>query len=178
MITLPNTNSIETIIRAALIAQSGLNGKFVRNSLSLHGEALEKVLSEQIYTSIDGSDSLMLFELQSRQNDADMSETEDDESISYYKSFKIYVIIYGDNSTNLANTLSARFRTERVRRQLQSEGLYLETISDSQKINEYKNETMWIRNDIEIDISCHLSIQPTTNDDTLDTLNDITIDHI
>lgn len=178
MITLQNTNSIETIIRAALIAQSGLNGKFIRNSLSLHGEALEKVLSEQIYTSIDGLDSLMLFELQSRQNDADMSETESDGSISYYKSFTIYVIIYGDSSTDIANVLTARFRTESVRTQLQYDGIYLEKISDPQKINEYKNETMWIRNDIEIDISCQIKIKQVSEEEHFKRLNNINVDCI
>ena len=174
MIAFENINDIEKIIRAKLIQQSQIDGKFVRNSLSLHGEALDKVLNEQIYTSIDKNDVLILFELRSRNNDNDMSETNNDR-IEYYKSFEIYVIIYGDNSTNIANNIVARFRTELVRTDLQTKSIYLETISDPTKLNEYKNETMWLRNDISIDIRCKLSINAIVEDYEFDTLNKIEI---
>lgn len=173
MKTLQNVDAIEKVMRAQLIAQSEVNQKFVRNSLSIHGEALEKLLEEQIYSSISTNDAMILFEFRDRLTDSDGSETNEDGSISYYKSYKLYVIIYGDNSTNIANNIVARFRTEAVRLALRDEGIYLEQISEASKINEYKNETMWLRNDIEIDISCQLSISQITNENYFDKLNSL-----
>ena len=175
MITLSDINDLEKVIRAQLIAQSELNPKFVRNSLSLHGEALEKFLNGQIYSSIDNKDVLMLFELRSRDNESDMSEDEDG-NISYYKSFEIYVMVYGDNGTNVVNNVVARFRTQNVRLGLRDCGVYLETVSNPVRINEYKNETMWIRNDFTIAITCHLAISKLSSDDPFAKINDVTVE--
>lgn len=172
---LQSINDIEKIIRKYLISQSQVQSNFVRNSLSIYGEALEKVLSEQIYNSINANDVMILFELKERQNTSDVSETNDSNVIDYYKSYKIHVIIYGDNSTNIANNIVARFRTIYIRDILREEGVYLEQISDASKINEYINETMWLRNDVDIDISCHLQIAQIEQDYIADTLNDVLI---
>lgn len=175
MITLSNIDDLEKVIRTQLIAQSELNPKFVRNSLSLHGEALEKVLNDQIYASIDNKDALMLFELRTRDNESDMSEDENG-NISYYKSFEIYVMIYGDGSTDIANKTIARFRTQQVRLGLRECGVYLESVTNAQRLNEYKNETMWIRNDFAIEITCQLTVNKLVDDDPFTTLNDVTVE--
>lgn len=177
MKTLSNINDIEKIVRKYLISQSQLESKFVRNSLSLHGEELEKLIFEQVFTSIDVSDCMILFELKSRDNSLDFSETEKDGSLSYYKSYTIYTIIYGDNSTNIANKLVTRFRTEKIRQSLQNDGVYLEKVSEPSKLNEYKNETMWIRNDIEIDIRCHIKIDQVEIDESYENIGDLSIEN-
>ena len=174
MKTLQNIDDIEKIVRQQLILQSEVDAKFVRNSLSLHGEVLEKMLMEQVYSPISTTDVVVLFELRSRTNDSDGSETNENVT-SYYKSFKVYVIIYGGNSTNIANNIVARFRTSAVRQVLYDNGIYLEAVTEPERINEYKNETMWIRNDIQIDISCQLDIKQISADYTFDSLSNVTI---
>lgn len=190
MIAINNIDDIEKNIRNILIEQSDLSPEFIRNSLSVYGEDLDKLLEEQIYNSIHyenclppeaittQNDSLILFELQSRDNDSDMSEEKDEDSISYYRSFKIYVIIYGKNGTNLANNLISRFRSQVIRDKLHDEGIYLESVSNANRINEFKNEEMWIRNDFEINISCHLNIETIIKSDESYNFNNLIFNKI
>lgn len=179
MIAFQNVKELEKILRENLIIQSELKPERVRNSLSIYGTQLDKLLSEEIYGSIEQSDCLLLFELNSRESTSDVSMTEtednDDNSITYYKAFRLRVILYGDDSSDIALKLVARFRTEEVRSHLYEQGVYLEKISDPFKLNEFKNETMWIRNDIEIDIGCKFKIQPINLDSNFIDITELNI---
>ena len=201
MIALTTVDDIEKIVRAKLIEQSELNPKQVRNALSLHGEALEKWLDEQTFASIglhvkgydfqtwdeslwdelsdkwSNSGTMMLFELQTRDNTGDMSEDEGD-VISYYRSYRVYVTIYGTYGNDISNITVARLRTQAVRLSLRNSGIYLERVSNPVKLNEYKNETMWTRNDFEIDISCKMNVAPISYETPFEKLNDIFVKEV
>ena len=173
MINISSIKNIEKILRNELIKQLGLDGKYVLNSLSTHGEDLDKLLEKSIYDSYETSDSVCLFELRSRNDGTNVNYVEENDLITYYKSFDLYVIIYGDDSTDLATKLSARMNSEKVINDLQTKGIYVEKTSDPERINEFKNDVMWIRNDISINISCKLSVSQVTIDHDLElnTLN-------
>lgn len=161
---LTSVDELNKILRQVIIQQSNLSDEQVLNSLSIHGEDLDKLFEEQEYISIDRSDALILFELQSRRSSADISMTNDDGSITLYRSFTFRVMIYGNDSSNIANVLIARLRTEDVRVQLLDSNIYVEKVSEPDVLNEYKNQTMWIRNDIAIDISCEFNISQFMSD--------------
>lgn len=171
MIALSNVNELNKILRNQLIKQSRLNSEQVLNALSIHGEDLDKLLEEQAYISIDRSDLLILFELQSRRNDSDVSMTNEDDSVTMYRSFNFRVIIYGNDSSSLANVLVSRFRTEAVRNELHYNGVYLERVNEPDILNEYKNNTMWLRNDIVLEISCKFNISQIDVENTFETLS-------
>lgn len=158
MTILRDVSELNKIFRKHIIAQSRLDGEQVLNALSIHGEDLDKLFEEQVYISIERQNLLVLFELQSRPNEADVSMTNDDESIILYRSFVFRIIIYGNDSSMLANELVARFRTEKVRNAFRDDGVHIERINDPEIVNEYKNRTMWLRNDISIDIACEFNI--------------------
>ena len=89
--SIPNTKEIDKIIRNELITQSELDGKFVRNALSEYGTDLDKNRLDSVFESIESTDCCILFETQSG-NNYDVSLSEEDDAVTYYKSFKIKII--------------------------------------------------------------------------------------
>jgi hypothetical protein len=168
MTTLSNIKDIEKIVRKHLISESEMPANMIRNALTTYGAALDKWLEEQQYNTVCECDSIMLFELRTRDNLADKSMTENDDSITFFKSYEVYVIIYGASSAMIANNVISRFRTQRVRQALYQEGVYLEGVTNDTSINEFKNDVMWHRHDFSINISCKLCIKQTTVDNAFD----------
>jgi len=158
MITLTDVNELNKIVRKYLISQAELSPERVRNALSTYGSTLDKLLQRQEYDGVCTCEELMLFELRTRENDADVSMTENDDTVTFDKSYTIYVIIYGDDSAMVMNKLISRLRTQAVRQALYAEGVYLERVLNDTSINEFKNDVLWHRHDTEIHISCQMSI--------------------
>lgn len=164
-----NVNELNKELRTILMTQSGVDGQFVRNALSTFGETLDKLLFKQTYDTICPCDVLILFELRSRENETDVSMTERDDTVTYYKSYELYVIIYGDKAADVANMLIARMRTEAVRLRLLDLGIYLESVSNDTSLNEFKNNVMFNRHDIRFNISCRFSIAQVSSDYSMET---------
>lgn len=159
-----NVESINKIIRSELIQQTGLSGDYVRSSLSEYGADLDKEVLDDIFESVDKTDAIIFFELKTRANDSDVSMTEENDSITLYKSFRVHLVIYGNSAYTIAAQICGRFRTEYVRRDLQENGVYIEEVSDFESLYEFKAMTMWPRCDIDIDISCRIDITQVTDD--------------
>ena len=164
MKVIQSTDILEEILRSVLIEQSGLNEEQVLNSLSIHGEDLDKLFEEQVYVSIDRTDAILLFELTSRESTSDITDEDDSiDTLETYRSFSLKCILYGNSSQDIATKLVSRLRSVSVVDNLQSSGIYLEAISKIDSINEYKNKTMWQRSDFVIDISCQFEIEKVSN---------------
>ena len=159
-----NVNELNKELRTVLMTQAELDGQYVRNALSTFGETLDKLLFKQTYDSISPCDQLMLFELRSRQNKADVSMTEADDSVTFYKSYELYVIVYGENAADVMNKLIARLRTQAVRLQLIELGIFLEEVGNDNSLNEFKNNVMFHRHDCSVNISCRFSIEQVNSD--------------
>lgn len=153
-----NVNNVEAFIRATLIQQSGLAQQYVRNALSMYGSYMSDSYDGIDWNAITPEQSLIFFELSNRDSDSDMSETRADGSIRICTSYQVHVIIYGDNSKNLANILIARLRTSTVRDLFIANEIYLESVSNSTSLNDYKNGALWQRNDFDINIGCEIKI--------------------
>lgn len=164
MIAITDINELNKICRKYLISQSSVGGEFVRNALSTYGETLDKLLYKTTYDGISPCETLILFELKARQSDSNKSMTEADDNVTIYKSYTLYVIIYGSNSATIANTLIARLRTAAIRSALYDEGVYIESVSDDESVNEFKNNVMWHRHDIKLNISCMMSVEQVSPD--------------
>lgn len=177
MISISNVKELNKIIKNQLITQSELNQKRVLNSISNYGETLDKMLEKYVFSSIEKTDVVLLFELTGRQNDSNISFTNENSNLIYYSSYKLYIILYGDSSPDVANKIVSRFRTQKVRNDLYDNGVYLEYIDNPNTINEFKNGSLWIRTDIEIGISCEFSITQTSDDSNFSVINKITIDN-
>lgn len=172
-----NVEQIKKIIRQTLIFQSQLPEKFVRSSHSLYGTDLDKNVDYDIFNTISSSDLLVLFELMTADATSNMTERDrkDENFINYYQSFKIHIILYGDESLTFAHILKARLLTEEVREELQIQGIYLSNISNIEKIDEFKNGVVWMRNDFDIYVSCQFNFTPVMTNADIEKLNTITI---
>lgn len=163
---LQSVEDIDRIIRKQLIEQSELDGEFVRNASSEYGIDLDKPESDSIFVSIAPTDLVLLFEVEAQDSDDDVSETNDNDEIDYYKSYRVRCIIYGDEACTLANKLCGRFRTEYVRQSLRSDGIYFRSAGNIVTVHEFKNNVKWLRTDFELNIACKMAI-PLITDNTI-----------
>ena len=177
MMILSSTNELNKILRQVLITQSELDEERVLNALSLYGTELDKYLSDSIYESVDQNDTTLLFSLEARNSTSDVSIVNENEvdNITYYKAFKLSLIIYGDNSNDTGIKLAARFRSENVRTQLYDKGIYVEEVTDPTILNEFKNDTIWIRTDLDINIGVEFNITPVNTDFDFENLTELKI---
>lgn len=169
-----SVKELNKIVRKHLIAQSELPSTKVLSALSIYGDDLDKMIDEHVYEAIDQTDAMLLFELNARDSSTDVSFDEGN-SIIYYKSYKLSCIIYGNSCSDIANKLIARFRTEPVRDALQNYGIKLETVSNETTLNEYKNNSMWIRSDFDINIDCKFKIAKLSDDIKIEDFSELII---
>ena len=175
MIKIVDINSIDALIRAQLIAQSELNQQYVRNAISEYGVDLDKDYTSSVFYSLDSSNTCILFEIHTNDESREFSETESDNSLSYYKAFICSVMCYGDNSGNVALKTAARFRTDEIRTALYEKGISLESVSNPSEIHDFTNSVMWIRHDFEIRFSCQVSITKAVKDSDFESLSGLYI---
>lgn len=168
MKAIKDIESIEAIIRAELIKQSQLPANFVRNTNSIYGQDLNKAVDENILDSITHNDCLLLFELFTNETSNNVSFEKDTDNITYYRSFRIQITMYGESSTNIASKLIARLRMEDSVMTLQDAGIHVESIQNSNTFNEFMNGTVWLRNDFDIYISCELEIEKVSDIESFD----------
>ena len=167
-VTVTSYVDAEKTIRAELIKQSGLAASMVRNAHSAYGQMLDvsETADNDIFRSLETSECLMLFDFRPRESAEDMSETEDDDdTISYYKAYRVHVIMYGEPATTLSHTVVARMRTELCRMNLQSKDIHLERVSSPVAFYEYENMRLWVRADFDIDISYKTQILPVESEE-------------
>lgn len=167
MIAITDINELNRIFRKELILQSEVDGEFVRNALSVDGQTLERLMYGDTSESICRCDSVILFELTTRDSDKQISFSETDDEIEQYRRFTFKIIIYGDNSQMVSAKLIARLKSLNVRQRLLSEGIKIERVGYADSVNEYKNETIWQRNDIAIDVWCKLIFSNASEDYTM-----------
>ena len=166
--TFENIDELNSVLRKVLIEQSELPADRVLNSLSEYGTDLDILLEDNSYDSINFDTPTMLFELSLRPSSSDISENSsqitqekltvsdyiyvdglvvsDDgpiinDTIDFYKSYKLHVIIYGNNGYNIANKTIGRLRSEFVRNEVQEKGIYLESVENLNSLKESKFST-------------------------------------
>lgn len=177
MISLSSVKQVVKLLRDEIIIQSELDSSRIGNGLSLYGDNLEKHLNSQQVESYEGSDCFIVFELKTRESSSDFSKTEKNQltEMFYYRSYRMFLVMYGNDSPDISNNLTVRFRSEDVRDKLQNQGIYLEKVSDPYSTNDFKNGVMWMRNDIFIDITCKFTIKPVYDDSHFEDLSDLKI---
>ena len=177
MKAITNLQELEKILRNELITQTELSSEYVLNALSVRGTDLEKRLSDENLISIDISNSFVLFYLQSNEN-ANHNFTEENiitGELYSFTSYTLYIIIYGNDSKTVAQKIKSRFESQCVRTTLHDKGIHLEHVSNMSTKNEFKNSTMWIRHDIDIDFSCKTIYKSITTENNIDIINKINI---
>ena len=65
--------------------------------------------------------------------------------------------------------------SEVIRQNLFNEGINIEKVTSPVSLNEFKNETVWIRTDLSIEYSCRMSVQPVNELNEMDNISEIKI---
>lgn len=171
MVVFNNVDDINKILRKYLISQSELNSKHVFNSLSTYGKTLTKIFNN-IATSYDRDETILLFELSLNENNSNVSFTSND-SIIYNQSYNLKITLYGNESLNLSNKIIARLRTEKIRNSIYDEGIYLEKIENPKSLNEFINDVLWLRTDFNILLSCEFLYSQVEQDNNMENTSSI-----
>lgn len=168
---------ITKIFRSTIMSEMSLAGQYVRDSASEYGSYLDKNTTGSIFNSIAKTDTMILFELKSRSSGNDLS---DDNGTNIYavRSYTLHLWIYGDGSDDFALKLISRFRTERVRNYFLEKEIYIEKIDSPERIVEFINNSVWVRNDVDIYISCQFTITPQQTETEYRAINTLMIDQV
>lgn len=169
-----NFLDIDKQIKKILEIQGELPSNRVLNAISIRGQDLSKLIEGKIYESYDVSDLFIIFEKVFNPSSTDnVSMTENDGSITNYLSFYIKVLIYGNNSNNVASKIKSRLLTSKVRNDLDFKGIHIFSISNPESMTEFINNTLWIRTDLTLNISCRQIVSQVEEDYEMDTINNI-----
>lgn len=142
------------ILRNAILRLTGLGSQFVVNALSAYGTDLAKMLFDMQESirqpdsnpAMSENDSLLLFEAISDNDSNDNMMQQSDA----YNAYRLHVIIYGEGSEEIAVKLKARLLLIDEKVNLNTQGVQIRSISNIESMNEFKNEVMWQRRDMDI----------------------------
>lgn len=147
-----NYQDIIKVIRTYIHDIIGINLKDIRNATDTYGQTLIKLLEGKKYNSYKLSDSVVLLNLETRNNSSDFNATENDSSV-YYKSYEVKVIIYGNSSMSIGNAIYSKFNTDYVLSKLITDGIYVEFITSPVLFNEFLNDVIRPRTDLSLMVS-------------------------
>lgn len=175
MITISDVETLNSLVRTELIYQSGLDSSRVRNALSLYGSMLDKNTEYDIFQTLSQDDYILLFELTARESSGfDVSETDMDGELTYFKAYEVTLYSYGHNSGNLMHKLVGKLRTGQSRDRFYSVGIYLESVSSPTEVHEYINNSLWERYDAKINIAIQFKVA-NADDFDFENLNELKI---
>lgn len=173
--SISNIFELDKIIRKYLISQSELDPRKVINSLSVRGPELQVLVEKNTYVSPDLNTTILIFENTNNDTNNNVSVPEEDGTFSIYQSFSCKIILYGNYSKTLGLILKSRMESEVIRQNLFDEGINIEKVTSPVSLNEFKNETVWIRTDLSIEYSCRMSVQPVNELNEMDNISKIKI---
>lgn len=163
-------------IRAKLIEQSGISGEFVRNAASLYGTALNKAGFDDIFSTIQHSDVLLIFEIVGRDTENNVSFTEEaTDDIVLTRSYEVRITAYGDQAHETMEALVARLRTSKVGDDLYALGIYLQYVDTPSLFHEIINGSVWTRSDASAGVSIETAITPVVQGDRYTEVGDLVI---
>ncbi len=169
-------NNLIINIRQALITQSELDEKMVINAVSARGPALRKLISDNESTSLNLHDGFIIFELlENKDSENNIILQNDNNSSDNISEYKLLLKIYGNNCHEISQKLTSRFKMEDIIMELYSKGVWVRNISFPETINEFVNDTVWPRCDLELTIIVRYNIEALKETPYTDELGEIII---
>lgn len=175
MTTLKDLRELEKILSSMLVKQSGLENSRIINALSIRGPELSKLIQETVELSYDLSDTVVIFEINLEENENINFTEKNDTNIREDVYAKVDLTIYGNQSTLLGKQLKARFETEKCRYDLQNQGVILMKVGSITSLNEFINNTVWPRCDLEIYVGCEIECKEIDTFNDFEKINTMTI---
>ncbi len=139
-------------LRNVVMTNTKLPGNKVLNALSVRGTDLSDVISSTKTYSFSLGDVFILFELLKDQNGDNYITPKDDDNMIAIASYTYHLMIYGNGSDLCSQVLRTTFKQPKVAMDLREEGIYVRTVNSGETINEFINNTLLLRNDLEVKI--------------------------
>lgn len=169
-------HEINKIIRSQLIEQTDLPGDNIINSLDTYGPELIKYLEDMdLYGSYDLKDTVILFEITSDPSRLNITTDEENDKIYAFSSYTVHLMIYGENSNAMVYIIKSRFESEEVRDILYRKGIHLTDIDLIGDINDFINNRIWLRSDMNINIEVRYEIEKKSKLENIENLKNINV---
>lgn len=139
-------------LRNVVMTNTKLPGTKVLNALSVRGTDLSDVISSTKTYSFSLDDVFILFELLKDQDGDNYVTPKDDDNMIAIASYTYHLMIYGNGSDLCSQVLRTTFKQPKVAMDLREEGIYVRTVNSGETINEFINNTLLLRNDLEVKI--------------------------
>ena len=141
-------------VRAEIIRQTGLPSEFVLNSHSVYGPDLLKTINQTIEVSPEIKNGFIVFEFREIESE-DYGATQSSEtSMETLAAYGFFCRIYGDNCHYYAQKILSVFKYPDTVVKLRQSGCHITSVHAIGSINEFINNVLWPRCDIEIDMIC------------------------
>ena len=136
------------VLRNTIIENSDLPAERVLNALSARGTDLSEILNHTQVYSYSLKDVFILFELLKDENGNNFVTKKDDNSMLTISSYKFHIMIYGNGSNDYSQIIRSIFKQSSVALDLRGMGVHVTSVSSGETLNEFINNTLWLRNDI------------------------------
>ena len=153
------TKNIEILLRKVLIQNSRVRETRILNALSARGIDLSDIINDTIYDSYSMSDVFILFELiKSLDGDNYITEKNDDYMLSI-NTYTFHIMIYGNKSEECSQYIKSAFKQEEIVSELRDKGIFIRGVSTGESINEFINNSLWRRTDLNITLTTTFEIE-------------------
>lgn len=133
--------------------KSGLNSQRILNADSVRGTDISQMINSTESYSPAQSDSFLLFELlEDTSGEHFVTPGQREQDMMSIQSFNFHIMIYGNNSPMDAQKISTIFKNADLVLGLRDSGIFVNQVSAVDPINEFINNTLLIRRDIDIKI--------------------------
>ena len=156
MKSIENTDEILKIVKSMIMKQLNLPSENVLDGKSIYGAMLQKRLDNEIFNTFDRNDCIVVMDI-SESLDYDEDVIPEDNLI--YQSIICHLYIYGNNSALMSKMLKFRALSQKNKYELNSQGLHLYKIIGPIDIDEFINNTMYHRKDLELHFSFKTTIE-------------------
>ena len=141
-------------VRAEIIRQTGLRSEFVLNGHSLYGPDLLKTINQTIEIAPEIRDCFIVFEFREIENDSYGAGPINDMKMEALAPYGFFCKVYGDKCHYYAQKLLTIFKYPDTVLKLRAAGCHITSIHNIGSVNEFINNVLWPRCDIEIDMIC------------------------
>ena len=142
------------ILRSEIMSITDFEGQFVINALSAYGADLAKILQDaqesiqqtSLNPTASTNDTMILFEAFNNDDSNNNMLLKD----NAYSAYRLHLTIYGESAEETSIMLKAMLLQIDEKVKLNTKGIQISKISNIEPMNEFKNEVMWQRRDMDI----------------------------
>ena len=142
----------EDMVKAVVVVldtYSGIDPNNIFNSDSIRGTDLSVVSGDEAFSPSAGS-AFMLFEFVENLEDDFVTKGETPDAMDTIQSYSLHMMIYGNESPNVAQRLRALFKTPKIALGLREKGVFVNGIEPVESVSEFLNNTWMIRKDLNV----------------------------